>query len=51
MCYGYQVQANLTARLYPDPTSELETAIKANLVTLYQTLEDPTCEQLFPFGQ
>jgi len=50
-CYAYHVQVNLTAKLYPDPTSDLETAIKANLVTLYQALEDPTCEQLFPFGQ
>ena len=51
LCYAYQRQVNLTAELYANPTSELEAAIKANLVTFYQTLEDPTCEQLFPFGQ
>ena len=51
LCYAYQRQVNITAELYPNPTSELETAIKANLITFYQTLEDPTCEQLFPYGQ
>ncbi|KAF8554620.1 heme-thiolate peroxidase [Imleria badia] len=51
LCYAYQRQVNLTGQLYPNPTSELETAIKANLISFYQTLEDPTCEQLFPFGQ
>ncbi|KAG8213291.1 heme-thiolate peroxidase [Butyriboletus roseoflavus] len=50
-CYGYQRQVNLTAELYPNPTSELETAIKANLVTFYKTLDNSSCEQLFPFGQ
>ncbi|KAG9313426.1 heme-thiolate peroxidase [Chiua virens] len=50
-CYAYQRQLNLTAQLYPNPTPELETAIKANFVTFYQTLEDPTCEQLYPYGQ
>ncbi|KAH0833038.1 Chloroperoxidase, partial [Lanmaoa asiatica] len=51
LCYAYQRQVNLTAQLYPNPTSELEAAIKTNLVTFYQTLGDPACEQLFPFGQ
>ncbi|KAH0833050.1 heme-thiolate peroxidase, partial [Lanmaoa asiatica] len=51
LCYAYQRQLNLTAQLYPNPTSELAAAIKANFVTFYQTLEDPSCEQLFPFGQ
>ncbi|KAG8213300.1 heme-thiolate peroxidase [Butyriboletus roseoflavus] len=41
LCYAYQRQTNLTAQLYPNPTSELETAIKANLVTFYKTLGDP----------
>ncbi|KAI9568276.1 heme-thiolate peroxidase [Boletus coccyginus] len=52
LCYAYQKQVNLTAQLYPDPTSELETAIKANLATFYQLLppQDPPCKQLFPFG-
>ncbi|KAG8215653.1 heme-thiolate peroxidase [Butyriboletus roseoflavus] len=50
-CYAYQRQVNLTAEMYPNPTSELEAAIKANLVTFYQTVGDPSCGQLFPFGQ
>ncbi|KAG9314990.1 heme-thiolate peroxidase [Chiua virens] len=51
LCYAYQKQANLTGELYPNPTPELEAAIKANLVTFYETLGEPTCEQMFPFGQ
>ncbi|KAG6373784.1 heme-thiolate peroxidase [Boletus reticuloceps] len=50
-CYFYQKQVNATASLYPNPTPELGAAIKANLVTYYNTLEDPTCEQYFPYGQ
>ncbi|KAN0092965.1 heme-thiolate peroxidase [Tylopilus felleus] len=50
-CYAYHRQLNLTAQLYPNPTPELETAIKANFVTFYKTLEDPTCEQIFPYGR
>ncbi|KAG9314954.1 heme-thiolate peroxidase [Chiua virens] len=52
LCYAYQKQVNLTAELYPDPTPELEAAIRANLVTFYETVPpEPACEQLFPFGQ
>ncbi|KAF8417470.1 Chloroperoxidase [Boletus edulis BED1] len=50
-CYVYHRQVNLTAQLYPNPTPELEVAIKANLVTFYQTLHNSSCEQYFPYGQ
>ncbi|KAF8138874.1 heme-thiolate peroxidase [Boletus edulis] len=50
-CYVYQKQVNFTATLYPDPTPELRTAIKQNMLTYYQALNDSTCEQYFPYGQ
>ncbi|KAF8126904.1 heme-thiolate peroxidase [Boletus edulis] len=51
VCYAYHRQLNLTTELYPNPTPELKAAIKTNLLTFYQTLQDPTCEQIFPYGQ
>ncbi|KAF8440405.1 hypothetical protein L210DRAFT_3539562 [Boletus edulis BED1] len=51
VCYAYHRQLNLTTELYPNPTPELKAAIKTNLLTFYQTLQDPTCEQYFPYGQ
>ncbi|KAI9573992.1 hypothetical protein HD554DRAFT_2054429 [Boletus coccyginus] len=52
LCYAYHRQVNLMAQLYSDPTPELETAIKANLVTFYQLFppQDLPCKQFFPFG-
>ena len=51
LCYAYYKQSNLTVALYPDPTDELRTAIAQNLGTFYTALGDPTCVQVFPFGQ
>ncbi|KAE9403801.1 hypothetical protein BT96DRAFT_990011 [Gymnopus androsaceus JB14] len=50
-CYAYYKQSNLTVALYPDPTDELRAAIAQNLANFYSALGDPTCEQVFPFGQ
>ncbi|KAG6373771.1 heme-thiolate peroxidase [Boletus reticuloceps] len=50
-CYLYQKQVNLTATLYPNPTPELKTAIKQNLVTYYDALGDLTCQEYFPYGR
>ncbi|KAE9399086.1 heme-thiolate peroxidase [Gymnopus androsaceus JB14] len=50
-CYAYYKQTNFTLSLYPDPTDELRTALQQNLATFYITLGDPTCEEVFPFGQ
>ncbi|KAF8139008.1 aromatic peroxygenase precursor, partial [Boletus edulis] len=47
-CYVYQKQVNFTATLYPDPTPELRAAIKQNMLTYYQALNDSTCKQYFP---
>ncbi|KAF8138863.1 hypothetical protein EV363DRAFT_1445642 [Boletus edulis] len=44
-------QVDFTASLYPDLTPELRAAIKQNLLTYYQALQDPTCGQDFLFGQ
>jgi len=51
LCYAYYRQSNLTVALYPDPTDELRAAIAQNLANFYSGLGDPTCEQVFPFGQ
>ncbi|KAE9399087.1 Cloroperoxidase [Gymnopus androsaceus JB14] len=51
LCFAYYKQTNFTLSLYPDPTDELRTALQQNLATFYSVLGDPTCEQVFPFGQ
>ncbi|KAF8559455.1 hypothetical protein OG21DRAFT_1519327 [Imleria badia] len=45
LCCAYQKQVNMTAQMYPDPTPDLEAAIKANL-----TLGEPECRQLSHMG-
>jgi len=51
LCYAYYKQSNLTLSLYPDPTEELRAALITNMANFYTVLGDPTCEEVFPFGQ
>ncbi|KAE9396118.1 Cloroperoxidase [Gymnopus androsaceus JB14] len=51
LCYAYYKQSNLTLAMYPDPTDELRTALQQNMASFYSALGDPTCEEVFPFGQ
>ncbi|KAE9393591.1 hypothetical protein BT96DRAFT_967157 [Gymnopus androsaceus JB14] len=51
LCYAYYKQTNFTLSLYPDPTDDLRTALQQNLASFYSLLGDPTCEEVFPFGQ
>ncbi|KAN0097127.1 heme-thiolate peroxidase [Tylopilus felleus] len=50
-CYFYQKQANSTVQRYHNPSPILVEVLKKDLELYYQTLGDPQCEQMFPFGR
>jgi len=52
LCYLYHKHVNVTlASLYPNPKGLLRKALQKNVVTFYNSLGDPNCTQVFPFGK
>ena len=51
-CGIYVKHTNVTVpSLYPNPTGDLRTAIKANLHTFWTAFQAAGCKELFPYGQ
>ena len=51
-CLLYDNFVNQTVRsLYPNPKGALREALNFNLNIFYNALQDPACQQLFPFGK
>lgn len=42
---------NTVKGLYPSPNGVLRVALNRNLGFLYEFIDDPTCPQVFPYGQ
>ncbi|PPQ85837.1 hypothetical protein CVT25_003365 [Psilocybe cyanescens] len=51
-CLLYNKFANQTVRgLYPSPTGDLLTSLKANLHFFYNAITPGSCQEVFPYGE